>query len=594
MEERGYVSVAVQCDLTVVENEESVNTHFDHTYAIQCVDNPPTNLAFTDNKRINLETAAENDRDVEMIEEIGDSSGDELGDGNVDNQSESDYIPSSPESTESTMTMDCHLNSCAENKYIVFDSCLKKLLRFCPECGGIGIDITESVTGSMLTVSVSCSNGHTYKWNSQPIIRKMPFGNLLLAASILFSGNPFAAIERLAKMIDLQCISESTFYKIQDNHLFPVVNAAWERERENMVQTLKSRNKVNLDGDGRADSPGHNAKYGTYTLLDEDTCKVTDFSVVQVTEVSSSNAMEKEGFERCVARVENNDIKISRIATDRHSSIAKSMKTKHKGIRHQYDVWHVSKWVVKKLTKKAKVKSCKELSPWIQSISNHLWWSAATCGGDEELLREKWKSILHHVVNKHSWKDAKQFKKCAHKRLTNAQRKKTKWLTPGSPAHVALEEVVLNDRLLKDIGKLTDFCHTGELEVYHSMLLKYCPKRQHFSYRGMLARTQLAALDNNENTGRQQATVQNGENEGELRYKLAFPKSHKRWVVKPIKVAKSHGYLSEMVKDVIKSCEDGGTSTTQEHPNLPRNIASAPRPSKADLIAAHRSRFGRS
>ena len=62
---------------------------------------------------------------------------------------------------------------------------------------------------------------------------------------------------------------------------------------------------------------------------------------------------------------------------------------------------------------------------------------------------------------------------------------------------------MLNRKLLKDLAKLADFCHTGGLEVYHSMLLKYCPKWEHFTYQGTLARTQLAALDNNSNVGRQ-------------------------------------------------------------------------------------------
>ena len=37
------------------------------------------------------------------------------------------------------------------------------------------------------------------------------------------------------------------------------------------------------------------------------------------------------------------------------------------------------------------------------------------------------------------------------------------WLKPGTQAHLALEEVVLNTKLLKDLAKLTDFCHTGRL-----------------------------------------------------------------------------------------------------------------------------------
>ena len=57
----------------------------------------------------------------------------------------------------------------------------------------------------------------------------------------------------------------------------------------------------------------------------------------------------------------------------------------------------MAKSVPKKLTKKAKAKYCGQLYPWIQSISNHLWWAAQTCDGDAQLLVEKWKSIVHHI-----------------------------------------------------------------------------------------------------------------------------------------------------------------------------------------------------
>ena len=46
------------------------------------------------------------------------------------------------------------------------------------------------------------------------------------------------------------------------------------------------------------------------------------------------------------------------------------------------------------------------------------------------------------------------------------------------------------------------------------MQTKYAPKQQHFSYNGMVAQTQLAALDHNANTGRQQATVSRGPTKG--------------------------------------------------------------------------------
>ncbi|XP_068742192.1 uncharacterized protein [Montipora capricornis] len=215
--------------------------------------------------------------------------------------------------------------------------------------------------------------------------------------------------------------------------------------------------------------------------------------------------------------LESKNVTISRIATDRHVSISSSMNKDHPTINHQYDVWHLSKWVVK---------GCEELSPWIQSIANHLSWSAVTCNGSVDLLHEKWKSVLNHTTNKHNWSGNTHFHKCSHRCISSSEAKRICWLKPGTWAHLALEEVVLNTKLIKDLARLTDFCHTGRIEVNHTMMLKYCSKREHFSYQGMVTRTQLSALDNNANTGCNQAQVQVGEHGGEARYKMCFPKAH--------------------------------------------------------------------
>ena len=481
----------------------------------------------------------------------------------------------------------------SEKKYLVFGSCLNNLLKKCPKCGGVIIDQKRKTTGSMLSVVLICHNGHTELWESQPVIKRKPLGNLLLAAAILFTGSTFSSISRLASCINLQFFSESVFYDTQLKYLFPVVNEAWETELNRQINKLTCSEVVNLDGDGRCDSPGHCAKYGTYTLMDEEQGNVVAFSVVPVSEVSSSNAMEKEGFTRCVELLEGKGVKINRVATDRHVSINRCIAKDYPHINHQYDVWHLSKWVVKKLTNKAKQRGCEELLPWIQSISNHLWWSAATCNGNVQLLREKWKSVLDHVSNKHKWSGNTHFHRCCHRHISSSEAKKICWLKPGTSAHLALEEVALNTKLLKDLAKLTDFCHTGKLEVYHAMMLKYCSKREHYSYRGMIARTQLAALDNNTNTGRSQAVVKTGEQAGEARYKLCFPKANKRWVAKPINEKKSYKYLSDLLFAVIKRVEQGGAVAQPVPVHLPRNIASEPAPAKADAIEQHRSRFNR-
>lgn len=53
--------------------------------------------------------------------------------------------------------------------------------------------------------------------------------------------------------------------------------------------------------------------------------------------------------------------------------------------------------------------------------------------------------------------------------------------------------------------------HTGPLEIFHSALLKYLPKRQAFSYEGMRERAYLAIMEHNENiVAREQATTTTG------------------------------------------------------------------------------------
>ena len=131
---------------------------------------------------------------------------------------------------------------------------------------------------------------------------------------------------------------------------------------------------------------------------------------------------------------------------------------------------------------------------------------------DATLLTEKWTSIVHHVSNVHEWDggEGSVFNKCVHPTLPAEEQRSKKWLQSRSLVHRTVKNVVYNNTLLRDMKMLTSFHHTGALEVFHSLLLKYCPKRQHFSYVGMQAHIELAILDHNYNTNRKQATTKEG------------------------------------------------------------------------------------
>lgn len=67
------------------------------------------------------------------------------------------------------------------------------------------------------------------------------------------------------------------------------------------------------------------------------------YLVLQSNEVTSSNAMEKEGLIRGLASLQEKGIEIETLVTDRHASVAKWLQENHPDIKHKYDVWHIAK-----------------------------------------------------------------------------------------------------------------------------------------------------------------------------------------------------------------------------------------------------------
>lgn len=63
----------------------------------------------------------------------------------------------------------------------------------------------------------------------------------------------------------------------------------------------------------------------------------------QATEVSSSNAMEKYGLQKCLAFLEVEDMVVDALITDRHASIKAMMRECCPHIKHLFDAWHVVK-----------------------------------------------------------------------------------------------------------------------------------------------------------------------------------------------------------------------------------------------------------
>lgn len=496
-----------------------------------------------------------------------------------------------PEKNEPEKEQQAH--PVADRKFVVFEANLDMLFTVCQECGAPLKSKTKKICGSSLSIETTCEKGHNRVWHSQPYLGRQPVGNLLMASAILLSGGLYQVFSVFASLMNLAFIGRTTFFDIQKHILWPVIDQVWHDHVGALHVWASTKPNMSLSGDARSDSPGYSAKYTTYSMLDMQTKVLLDFELVHVSETNNNSvAMEKVGLARIMARLDKAGIKVSTIATDRSPQVKNFLKKTFPAVNHQFDVWHFAKSVVKKVHKVAKKKDMETLRQWIPSVSNHLWWSSASCGGNAEMLREKWVSVCHHITNVHTWTGATKFMKCAH---GNLEQEDIDWLPAGSAQHLALTKIVTDKKVLEDMGQLTEFRHTGENEVLHNTLLRWVPKRIHFSYEGMRARTQLACLDHNFNTSREQSTTA----QGKEKWKMVFPKSKKKWVAKPIYQKKTSAYLHELMVSVYETKEDVTQGKLPECLRLysgkpfhiPHNIATEEQPDRDEIIQAHQSRM---
>ena len=204
----------------------------------------------------------------------------------------------------------------------------------CEKCGKDGTFVKKVVIGTFVCLKQTCNNcDHIREWDSQPFMKNIPAGNILLSASILFGGglpsqvmcmthvrtfitllmythtcihtHTHAAFQhyvptshmsiiithythsQMLRILDhLGCASISlrTYFNHQHSYLQPTIFSVWHRHQFSLLTRLKNaRKKLIVGGDGRADSPGHSAKYGSYTIMElEEHNMVLDMQLVQV------------------------------------------------------------------------------------------------------------------------------------------------------------------------------------------------------------------------------------------------------------------------------------------------------------------------
>ena len=120
----------------------------------------------------------------------------------------------------------------------------------------------------------NCSQTHV--WESQPYIGNVPAGNIRLSSAILFVGALPAQAVRLFHVLNCPAISKKSFFR---HFLQPAINSVWTNQQKALMASFRQQQQpLVLAGDG---SPGHSAKYGSYSVIELTCSKVLDFKLIQ-------------------------------------------------------------------------------------------------------------------------------------------------------------------------------------------------------------------------------------------------------------------------------------------------------------------------
>ena len=169
-----------------------------------------------------------------------------------------------------------------KRKYIVFETLLLKLFLICQICRRNAIPHILNFVGTAVGIQQVCSDASCpgYTWWSQPMFNRMALGNLLLSAAILFSGSTVSKTLRMLDILGVKVYHVSSFYRHQKKYLHGSIKKYWDTQQARILAGVSA--DIIIGGDARCDSPGHTAKYGSYTFLDLKSNRILAMELVQV------------------------------------------------------------------------------------------------------------------------------------------------------------------------------------------------------------------------------------------------------------------------------------------------------------------------
>ena len=203
-------------------------------------------------------------------------------------------------------------------------------------------EVHHKVQGGVLIVTWNCGGGRGGVWESSDVLvqkergQKLYVNTVMLAASILLSGNNFSKTSLWSRCLNLGFISSSTFDRIQKLYAIPAVQSFWS-DMKTVVHEVMKNEKVVLSGDGRNDSPGFSAQYCVYSLMEAVTKVIVDIEVKDKRETGGTSTVMEVAALKCLLERLVETMSIGELTTDASASVIAMVK-KLKGEYLHYNI----------------------------------------------------------------------------------------------------------------------------------------------------------------------------------------------------------------------------------------------------------------
>ena len=192
-------------------------------------------------------------------------------------------------------------------------------------------EVHHKVQGGVVIVTWNCGGGHGGGWESSDVLvqkergPKVYVNTVMLAASILLSGNNFSKTSLWSRCLNMGFISSSTFDRIQKLYAIPAVQSFWS-DMKTVVHEVMKNEKVVLSGDGRNDSPGFSAQYCVYSLMEAVTKVIVDIEVKDKRETGGTSTVMEVAALKCLLERLVETMSIGELTTDASTSVIAMVK----------------------------------------------------------------------------------------------------------------------------------------------------------------------------------------------------------------------------------------------------------------------------